>query len=957
MIFSCNPGHAQKPFFKRISINRENTTLKFNAILCANNGFLWFGSSEGLYKYDGSESVLMTINTREFDNSVSALFQDGGDTIWVGYKSGQVAYVLNDVIHLFKPDEGLPKKSISSLSKDKYGNLWIATTGEGVYFFNNSRLYNINMDDGLNENYVYVLTPEPNGNMWVGTDEGIALCTSSVKNKVKAVYRKEDGLPDNIVRVITYDPQGNLWIGMQEMGICKFLPQAGKFSVPPTFENWTYGQVNQIEFNSSEMWIATEEKGLLLFDKGLNPLPYIFKEFNSYRFSRIADLTVDREGNLWMIANSTIFQSLGSSVFILDRLPLVSLKMIHTLMFDHSGKLWFSPDQGLVSYNINDTSSNRIKKFTITPEEDLIDIVSLYEDGCDYIWVGTMGAGLFRLNPRTGHIQHIVSSPEFNKASIMSITGKDDEIWIATLGGAYKINLPEDCNTNKINIGCTKLENENLLGNFYLYDVFLDSKNRVWFGTDGKGLTCIDNGKYYNYNENNGIASNVIYSITEDKFGNIWFSTLDAGIYKFDGAKFKNYNQADGLRFTSISSILADKKGQLIIVHRHGFDVLDIENETITYYGSEIGITDMNSDLNAIDCDKNGRVWIGTEDQIISYHAHSGNYSKKPLSVISKASLFTSEIGKEVNRRLSYDQNYISFDFIGLWYTNPDRVKYQYMLEGYNKEWILTRDRSVIFPNLPPGKYNFKIRTSINKSFRQYTEAAYPFIIHPPFWKENWFIFMLSLILSSIIYLIISIRTRQIRRLEALKNEKIEFQYETLKSQVNPHFLFNSFNTLISVIEEDKKKAIEYVESLSVFFRNIVFFKDYDLISLNEEITVANNYFFLQKKRYGKNLTMDIDIPENTGKLEIPPMVLQILIENAIKHNAVSSESPLRISITCKNNILEIKNNINPKRTNEQSTKSGLQNIINRFKILTSDAVEVIHTDHEFTVRLPLIKP
>lgn len=955
LVFVTGIITAQKPYFKRIYINRENSNLKFTVILNGHDHFLWFGSTDGIYKYDGSDPFLLSVTLPDFDNTVSALYQDNGDTLWAGYKSGKITYVINNEIHLFQPKEGLPIKPITGLSKDDRGNLWIATAGEGAYYYANGRLTNINTDDGLNDNYTYVVTPDKNGNVWVGTDEGIAICKAGIKNKIVQVFHKHDGLPDQIVRAITHDSQGDIWIGTQEKGICKFIPEQNRFFVPPDLVNWSYGQVNNINFDRNEIWIGTEEKGLVHYDPKLSSKLNFIREFNTLRFPKISDATLDREGNLWMIANANIYQSSAGSFLLLDQLSDLNLKMIHALMFDRKGKLWLTPDQGLVSFSFSDTTNNQLRKYTITPEKELIDIVSLYEDECDYVWIGTMGAGIFRLNPANGKIQQINGDKRLLNGSIMAIAGKDDQLWLATLGGAFQLKLPADCNTDHIVPEYTKLENENLIGNFYLYDVFVDSRGRTWFGTDGKGITCIDHGEYFNYNEHSGLKSNVIYSITEDKYGNIWFSTLNSGIYKFDGTNFKNYNQSDGLRYNSISSIMADRKGHLVIVHRHGFDVFDIENESFIYYGSEVGISDINSDLNAIDCDKNGRIWIGTEDQLISFNDNGNTYTKKPLSVISKASLFTNEINKEANKRLSYNQNYLSFDFNGLWYSNPDRVKYQYMMEGYNKEWIPTRDRRIIFPNLPPGKYKFKVRTSLNKNFKQFTEASYAFVIHPPFWKENWFLFLMVIIFSGLVYLIIRVRIEQIRRIESLKNEKIEFQYETLKSQVNPHFLFNSFNTLITVIEEDKNKAIEYVETLSAFFRNIVSYKDHDLIFLSDELELASNYFFLQKKRYGDYLTMKIEVTEDAKQKEIPPMVLQILIENAIKHNAVSHESKLHICIGISGNKLEVKNNINPKRTIESSTKSGLQNIINRFKLLTSEEIEIINNNNYFIVKIPLL--
>lgn len=946
---------AQQPYFKRIFINRENSSLKFSRIFRDHRGFLWIGSSEGLYRLDGAEPVLYAVNDTNFDNKVTAIYQDSHETIWIGYKSGQIASLVGRRLSVFQPEEGMPRKPVTSISNDSHGNLWFTTAGEGVYYYTRKRLYNINTDDGLNDNYAYTLSPGRDGEMWVGTDEGLAACSAGQKKKVLKTFHKKDGLPDNIVRVVVADSTGNLWLGLQQKGICRYLVKENKFVVPAPVSSWTFGQVNSITQDGSEMWISTDESGLVFFDVKKNRKPVSYKDFNKNSFPNVADATIDHEGNTWMVTGSNVFQSSGNRITIANNIGGVDLKMIHSLLIDKQGTLWFTPDQGLVACDRNDSTGIKIRKYTITPPNELMDIVSLYEDDCHYIWIGTMGEGLFRLNPKTGNIQKITGHTKLNKASIMAITGKGNVIWIATLSGGLKMILPEDCGHDRIEPVFESPDNEDLLGSFYLYDVFIDSRNRVWFGTDGKGITCLDKDAVYNYNENVGLMSKIIYSITEDEFGNIWFSTSNSGIYRYDGNRFKNYGLAEGLRYLSISGIMADGKGDIVIVHTHGFDVLDIKNERFSYYGPSFGISEINSDLNSICRDQEGRVWIGTEEMIICYDHDGGHYKNSPSTYITRASLFANQVRKDLRPQLAYNQNYLSFDFIGLWYSDPERVKYQYMLEGYNTDWVNTNDRSVIFPNLTPGSYNFKVRSSLNSNFNRFTLATYAFTIRPPFWSETWFIILVSILLCGLIYLFILLRIRHVRRIESLKKEKIEFQFETLKSQVNPHFLFNSFNTLITAIEEDQGKAIEYVETLSAFFRNIVTFKDYDLITVQEELEVAKVYFFLQQKRYGSHLKMETAVDETLKTRQIPPMVLQILLENAVKHNAISSETPLCISITSSGNTLLVKNNINHKRNPEHSTGTGLQNIINRYRLLTTEEVVIRQDEKEFTVVIPLI--
>jgi LytS/YehU family sensor histidine kinase len=278
-------------------------------------------------------------------------------------------------------------------------------------------------------------------------------------------------------------------------------------------------------------------------------------------------------------------------------------------------------------------------------------------------------------------------------------------------------------------------------------------------------------------------------------------------------------------------------------------------------------------------------------------------------------------------------------------------------LEGLDTAWISTRDRNVSFLRLQPGKYRFHIRSSLSENFENADEATYGFFIQKPLWKRYWFIALVIGLTAGLLYWYIKNREQNLKQMQKLQQEKIQFQFQVLRTQVNPHFLFNSFNTLISFIEDEPAQAINYVEQLSEFFRNIVKYRDHDVISLGEEIEILKTYFYLQQKRYGNYLILNISITEEEKKLIfIPPLTLQLLIENAIKHNAVSKETPLEINLfTETKKQLVIKNNINQKISREPGAGMGLQNIINRYNLLSNEPVTVTNDGKYFTVILPIL--
>jgi LytS/YehU family sensor histidine kinase len=172
---------------------------------------------------------------------------------------------------------------------------------------------------------------------------------------------------------------------------------------------------------------------------------------------------------------------------------------------------------------------------------------------------------------------------------------------------------------------------------------------------------------------------------------------------------------------------------------------------------------------------------------------------------------------------------------------------------------------------------------------------------------------------------------------------------------VNPHFLFNSFNTLIELIEEDQVKAVEHVEQLSEFFRNILQVRDKDLIPLREELRLLDTYFYLEQRRFGDRIALHTVIPEELRDQLLPPLTLQLLVENAIKHNAATLGSPLVVEVRTFDHSIEVSNPIQVRRVSAPSTGFGIHSIRQRYAALTPRSVEVMNDGAYFRVRIPLL--
>jgi len=945
---------SQTAGYKQFTLGEAGTSNKIFSLYKTKQGYLYTGSSDGLYRFDGKVFKKITVPANSVSDTVTAIFQDSKGVLWAGFQSGNIALMDKNRLTYVQPEEGTPKKKITSFTEDKDGNIWLATAGEGIYYFKGKRLYLINEQEGLTDLNVHAVVLSSGGDIIAATDNGIAITHMNGSKKEVSMIGPKQGLPDYIVTAIVPAGKDQFWIGMQDKGFCLYNHITQNISQPKATLNWNKGQVNSMVNSFGTLWIATQDSGLVGFD-AVNDRLVNAPLINSMQKNSML-VTDDNEGNIWLAADNN--KLMRSSANYLQVLPLYDKKMyenIHTILVDAENNIWTGASMSLIKYTCSNGNFVQ-KKYPIPAIDSKTDITSIYQDIFGNIWVGTMGKGLYVLDPANGKYRQLKEVIASGSSSILSITGSGNTVCIAGLEGALVFELSNE-NINNSNLySFTSYNNIQNIGSTYIYNVFKDSKGRLWFATDGKGLTLMENNVFFHFDNRNGIRDNHIYSITEDKNGRIWFSTSNAGIYSYDGKTFTNYTLRDGLSNLAVSTMLTDKQGNVIAAHPLGLDIINPATGNFSYINTAKGISELNTDLGAVCKDAEGNIYAATETGILKYTALPGIQSS-PKTFIENIELFLNEIDTASNHLFKYDENNFTFNYSTLYYSDPANIYFQYKLEGLDTIWQLTTDDNKSFPKLPPGKYVFKVRSSLNKNFSHADEAAYAFEITKPFWKQLWFILLAIVTGGGILYWIVKARENRIQHVERLKQEKIEFEFQVLRNQVNPHFLFNSFNTLISTIEEDPQVAVQYVEQLSDFFRNIVTYRDKDLITLEEELELLHTYVYLQQKRYGDNLVLQIELDQQSKKTtHLPPLTLQLLVENAIKHNAVSKESTLTVKISIENNMLVVRNNLNHKSFTEKSTGMGLQNIMNRYALLTEKKVTVEKTTNSFIVSLPILK-
>lgn len=945
---------AQAPFYKTIAIDEDNASIKMQSFFKDHFGFIWVATNEGVYKLYGNKAVKINLPAYAKKN-VTAIGEDAKGIVWIGCADGSIARIHNSMAAWFNPEEGTPKEAITSFWADAENNMWFATAGEGVYLYDGRKLVNFATEDGLTDNYVYALK-NYYGTIVAATDRGLSFINYKKGVKQIAQFTSKNGLPDNIVRAIApSDVKGYWWLALQDKGLCLF-DMAGKEIISNFLtNNWQYGQVNALADLGNEVWIATESNGVLVYNK-LNATVTKAPGSETTIKGVVPGITQDNEANLWIGNEARLVKSTAAIARYYKYSDSNAIFRVHSLLADKQHRLWYTPDIQLTRCDLRNNPLNRSKVYPVTGKGNKNDITSLYYDDCGYLWIGTMGSGLIRFDPNTEKQYTVTTNPLLVNGHILSIAGKDGDLWVASLNGVTRLHLTASHSNLNTPVTYKNYTKHDGIGADYVYNIFIDSKKRVWFATDGAGVAMLEGERFINFYKTKKLATAVIYSVTEDSQGGIWLSTLNEGLYKYDGKNFTHYGIENGLTDLSITAIAADANGQLLVVNKKGLDLVNVTTNAVTHYGRETGFNGIQPNLNSITVDEVGRFWLGMETEIVQLNANPQS-QVLPKAVIETIKAGAAIIDTNLVHVFAYNENNVQVSFSSVHYTEPEKVKYQYFLEGYNKQWEQTNDDYLNFVSLNPGTYTLKIRAAVGNNFTASPVASYRFTIEKAFWLTWYFRAGIVLLAALGIYLLVRQRLRTIRRQEQLKNERFRLQYDALKNQVNPHFLFNSLNALLNVVEENPAAASGFIKQLSAFYRKITAYRDTDVITVKEELEILNTYLFIQQQRYGRALVKTIQVDEVTAtKFYLPPLSLQLLAENAVKHNAVSLETPLEIKVYTEGQWLLVSNNLNAKFNKEESEGMGLQNIQNRFKLLTDIAIEFGEEDGWFVVRLPMLK-
>lgn len=817
-------GQRTNAYFQRLSAKQGLSQNSVMVIFKDSQGYMWFGTRDGLNRYDGYTFTIYRHDGRDkyslSNNYIRCIAEDNEGVIWVGTEDGLNAFDRSsETFNVYRND---PKDNSS-----------------------------------ISDNRITSILTAKNGDVWFGTQNGLNFkkSGSNVFQHYFKMVHDENSISSNHIQSIFQDEKLNLWIGTKFGGLNKLINGTDKIKRyqhdPLNHQSLGSDGVRSITMDEKkQLWIGTDD-GIDILNTSqdvFTHLKHIKNEPNSLSNNLIRSMVFDNEGNLWIATydglnyyhvNEGTFECYFNAV---EDEQSISHNSIRSLYIDELGILWAGTFYG--GLNILRPNARQFEHFQHNPFVEgsiSYDVVgALAEADQGNIWVGTQGGGLNYFNISTGKftlVDNLYNQPIKGKTIKSLLIDSEQNLWIGThLNGLQKIdhnteqihsfqvnqnstNNPGDNSiislledqTGKIWIGTNtglymlnqefKLEQiEFPYSNVAITSIYQDSKQNIWIGTSKNGLVVFKNGTIAKYNsdlnKSGTISHNSIYEIYEDNKQQIWIGTYGGGLNLFDEEteKFKSYDVNDGLVNNIVYNIELDQEQNMWISTPSGISKFNPEKEAFKNYTPSNGLPLNEINAGSSLSHSNGKIFLGGIDGLMSFVPELVRDNQITSDIIlTELKLFnepvlpndaTQLLKKPINQTseviFNHDQNIFTIDFIALNYSQAGNNQYAYKLEGLESNWnYVGKQLSATYTNLSAGTYTFKVRTANSDGIWSDKIASLKIIKLPPYWRTNW-AYLSYAILSLIFFLVvrrdflIKLKLQNKIKLEQLEKHQLE---------------------------------------------------------------------------------------------------------------------------------------------------------------------------------------
>ena len=752
-------------------------------------GNIWFGTnSGGVSKYDGNKFTNFTENDSLANNVVFSITELKNGQILFGTNGGLSVYNGKKFTN-YTDKNGLPHNRVFKTIQDNNENVWIATA-KGVCLFQNNKIVPFAEDTLLNKATVLTAYADKSGNIWFGT-YAHGVFKYNPQNKTFVRFTKQSGLGENMIRSINEDLQGNIYVGT--IGGISKITNAGvilKVNIP---SDTTLAFTGISTDNENNLWLTTNE-GIFKYNEFSFKR---FRELNGLPNNSVLCVFQDRERNLWFGTDGFGVSKFSSEAFasysVRDGLPGNYIKSIFQ---DSKTNIWLS----VKNFGICELQNNKIINYKNNPKQiknSLADndVQTICEDNQGNIFFGTKD-GLTIFDGKT--FQTYKQKDGLPEKDIYSIIkAKDGKMWMATANGLFYF---KDGKAESIPV-VNALKSDR--GELQIYYIHEDRNRNLWLATEN-GAICYNGKTAIRYNKLNGFTDKRVTSILQDKNGYLWFGT-DEGLFNYNYTSFESLNESKGLTSNKVYLMLLDKDFLWVGTNK-GLDRINLQayrsnnKIEIKHYGKEEGLKGIECNSNATMHDSEGNLWFGTIKGVTIYQPHEDKINhQEALTRITGIRLFFQNADSDLkkysksidsvsnlplNLILPYDKNHITFDFIGICITSPNKVKYQFKLDGADADWFPpTSKTEATYSSLPAGEYTFHLKAMNNDGLWNAKDVTFKFTILPPWWKTWWFYTLLILISVLSIYSYVTIHTRNLEKAKIELEQEVELRTFQLRKE------------------------------------------------------------------------------------------------------------------------------------------------------------------------------
>ncbi|MFQ5649590.1 MAG: response regulator [bacterium] len=782
-LLCLRPAYAQHLDFTTYSVEHGLVQSQVLTITQDRKGYMWFGTNGGVSRFDGHEFTNYVEIGHVSVGVVPAVLEDRNNHIWIGTAGHGVFRFNGSSFDHFDETVGLIDNSVTSMVEDSIGNLWFGTNG-GVSKYDGERFENFTEQDGLISNHVLSVAQDEGGTLWFGTANGV----SQYDGRTFTHFSEKTLLSNTRVFHILAERSGQLWFATGKNAIGY---DGSVFTIVDEATGLPHGGVHQIyQDRAGTLWFATAG-GVGKYD-GMHLTQFTTR--HGLASNRIWSIFEDREGNLWFGTDAggvCKFRG-GTFSYFTDQEGLTN-KTVMSILEDSKGYFWFGTMEG----GVTRFDGERVRNYGEKDGLSRNGVYTMVEDHDGNLWFGTEN-GICKFDGVS--FENFITREGQNNVVLDLLQDREGNLWIGTLEeGVYKF----DGKT------FTNYSSEHGLGSNRVDAIMEDREGNLWFGTE-QGLSKYDGEAFTNISGKKGVAFNFITNVLQDQQGAIWFGTAGNGVVRYQPVQpeteesVATFTTQEGLSNNDALFMIFDDSGELWIGTNRGLNRLNVPllNRTgeveIRHYGQEEGFIGIECNHNAVFKDKDGNLWFGTLAGAIKYAPqYDRQNAKEPRTHIVDVRIFHEKVDWRArcdsvskSTELPYDlclpfnQNHLTFDFVGISLAIPEKVRYLYKLDGFDKSWSpVTADRFATYSNLPPGDYAFKVKACNNDQLWNAKPATFRFRIAPPYWRTWWFFLICLLSLCGGVYALVLFRTRQLQKKRWHLEEIVERRTAELQTE------------------------------------------------------------------------------------------------------------------------------------------------------------------------------